>query len=475
MAVISRYQEIADILERQIKTAVLKMGDKLPSIRMICREHGVSITTAQTAFYELEAKSLIISRPQSGYFVSYSAKNQPQLPAKTAPDPIPGNSLVEGIFENMLSMEAKEGFTVFSRGVPAPEHLPIPKLHKGMVQALRDLPAAATVYEHLQGNENLRNQIARWSFNWQGHLTKEDVITTAGCMSAISFCLKALTKDGDTVAVESPCFYGILNLAKSMHLNVIELASHPETGVDLVNLENVFKEHQPKACLLVSNFSNPFGGHIPTENKKEVVRLINKYQVPLIEDDLYGDLYFGKNRPACCKSFDTEGMVLWCGSFSKTLAPGYRVGWVAPGRFKEQVIKQKLYHTLNSPPLQSEVIGKFLENGRYETHLRKLRKTLYANYLNYLKVISEAFPEGTKASRPQGGLSLWLELPEAINTVELYEVAFRNKITFSPGRMFTLQEQYTNCLRLSLGLVWNDLTEQRLRKLGELAKRQLLF
>ena len=209
---------------------------------------------------------------------------------------------------------------------------------------------------------------------------------------------------------------------------------------------------------------------MPEDHKKEVVKLLGKYNIPLIEDDIYGDLYFGDKRPACCKSYDETGMVLLCSSYSKTLAPAYRVGWLAAGKFMNEVMKIKLFHTLSSTAITHEALGSFLETGRYEAHLRKLRKTLYTNYLQYVRVIGECFPSGTRISRPQGGLSLWVELPKSIDTIELYNSAVSKKITFSPGSMFTLQNQFSHCMRLTFGLEWNEKTENSLKLLGRLAK-----
>ncbi len=463
------YVKIARSLEKQINDEVLKVGDKLPSIRMICRQHGVSMSTAQFAYYELEAKSLIESRPQSGYYVSNAFRRRLAMPAASNPATKSNVKQASDIFEYSFHSTADKSFTLFSRGTPATALLPVAKLNKGALQAVRTLPGCGTVYESLQGNEKLRAQIARWSFTWNGSLTDNDVVTTAGCISAVSNCLMALTKRGDTIAVESPCFYGILQLAQSLGLNILELPSSPQTGVDLDAFKKVLQTTKLAACVVVSNFNNPFGSLMPVEHKKEAVRLLEHYNVPLIEDDIYGDIYFGDRRPVCCKSFDESGIVLLCNSFSKTLAPAYRVGWVAPGKFLQQVMKTKLYHTLSSTPITHEVIGNFLESGRYEAHLRKLRRTLHTNYLQYVRVIGESFPEGTKISRPQGGLSLWVELPKRVDTIDLYNTAFNKKITFSPGTMFTLKKQFSNCMRLSYGLEWNPKTAASLQTLGRLA------
>jgi len=464
------YVQIAGSLERQINNDVLKVGDKLPSIRMICRQHGVSMTTAQYAYYELEAKSLIEPRPQSGYYVSNSFRKKMAMPAVSRPENKPAAKTATDIIENSFHPASEKNFIVFSRGVPAMKLLPVAKLNKGAQQAIRSLPGGGTTYEPLQGNEKLRTQIARWSFSWKGNLADKDILTTAGCMSAVSYCLMTLTKRGDTIAVESPCFYGILQLAQSLGLKILELPTNPQTGVDMDSLKRIVQKTKLAACIFVSNFNNPFGSLMPEEHKKEAVKLLAKYNIPLIEDDIYGDLYFGDQRPTCCKTYDENGMVLLCSSFSKTLAPAYRVGWVAAGKFMNEAMKIKLFHSLSSTAITHEAIGSFLETGRYEAHLRKLRKTLYTNYLQYVRVIGESFPEGTKISRPQGGLSIWVELPKSIDTIELYNEAVSRKITFSPGSLFTLQKQFSNCMRLTYGLEWNEKTEGGLKTLGKLAK-----
>lgn len=359
--------------------------------------------------------------------------------------------------------------TRFSLGVPENELLPIAKLNKELVNAMRNLKGGGTEYENIQGNQKLRRDIARFTYTWNGNLQEEDIITTAGAMNALSFALMALTKKGDTIAVESPVYFGILQLAKSLGLHVIELPTNPITGVELEALKKVIPKI--KTCILISNFNNPLGSCMPETHKKEVVSMLAKYGIPLIEDDLYGDVYFGSNRPKPCKAFDKEGLVLWIGSVSKTLAPGYRVGWIAPGKFKEKIIHQKLIHTVSSTTITQEAIANFLEKGRYENYLRKLRKTLHSNSLHYARAIAEYFPEKTKISNPQGGFMLWVELEEKINTVELYEKAIRQNISIAPGRMSTLQNQFNNCMRLSYGQRWSEHIEDKLKQLGRIAKR----
>jgi len=281
------YVKIAKSLEQQIINEVLKVGDKLPSIRMICRQHGVSMSTAQNAYYELEAKSLIDPRPQSGYYVSNSFRTKLGIPDISRPLIKPPVKAITDIIEDSFKNAGEKNFTNFSRGVPALPLLPIARLNKGAIHAVRSLPDGGTMYEPLRGNEKLRKQIAKWSFTWKGSLTADDVVTTAGCISAISYCLMALTKRGDTIALESPCFYGILQLAQSLGLKVIELPTNPQSGVDMESLKKIVQKTKLAACLFVSNFNNPFGSLMPDDHKKEAVKLMEKYNVPLIEDDIF--------------------------------------------------------------------------------------------------------------------------------------------------------------------------------------------
>jgi DNA-binding transcriptional MocR family regulator len=466
------YLNIADAMEQQIMNCVLNIGDKLPSVRMLSEQHDVSVSTCLQAYYHLEGKGLIESRPQSGYYVSFNPSRFPQKIGKSNPQQKTRTKNVESIIAEVYDDFVMPGIARFSLSVPAPEILPLGKLNKAMMQALRELPANGSSYEQIQGNTSLRRQVARWSMQW-GQLKPDEIVTTAGCMNAISYCLMAITKPGDTIAVESPVYFGVLRFAQSIGLKVLELPTHPDTGVDPDDVKTALQKHNIKACFFVTNFSNPLGYTMPDEQKETLVKLLSKHGVPLVEDDLYGDVYFGKTRPRSCKSFDEEGNVLWCSSISKTLAPGYRVGWVAPGKYIEKVKQLKLYHSITSATAQQEAIANFLATGRYEHHLRKLRQTLHSNSLQLIRAIGEHFPEGIRVTNPKGGFILWLELDKKIDTYHLYQEAIQHKISIAPGTMFTLQERYQNCMRLSYGMQWKPELERAVKRLGSLVKEMM--
>lgn len=465
------YLKIAKVLEEQIGNGTLKTGDKLPSLRSVQKMYNVSLNTAKQVFWELESKSLVDSRPQSGYFVSPAAQRKRALPSvgkinATNREHQP-QDLITKVFDTLYDKE----ITQFSLGLPDQSLLPIAKLNKGIINAVRNMKDGGVSYEPVQGNLNLRRTVAKWSLILEGKITEDDIVTTSGTMNAIFNCLMAVTKPGDTVAVESPVYFGIIQIVTSLKLNVIEIPTHPVTGIDLDAVKKVLPKLN--ACCFISNFSNPLGCLMPDEHKQELVRMLTAYDIPLIEDDLYGNLFFGPSRPKPCKYYDEAGIVMWCGSVSKTLAPGYRVGWVAPGKYKDQIIHQKLLQTISTPSLYQEVVADFMNYGRYDHHLRAFRKTLYANCLRYQRAIEMYFPDHTRISQPQGGFMLWLELDKKVDTAALFDIAIKQKIGFAPGRMFTQYNQYNNCMRLNYGLAWNDKLEFYLKRLGNMVKDAL--
>ncbi|HEY9195600.1 MAG TPA: PLP-dependent aminotransferase family protein, partial [Mucilaginibacter sp.] len=351
--------------------------------------------------------------------------------------------------------------------------IPIAKLNKSMMESIRKSPSGNINYENLQGNPSLRTQIAKNAFNWGGNITGEDVVTTQGCMEALIFCLRALTKPGDTIAIESPTYFGIFNIMLSLELKVLEIPSNPDTGIDLEYLAEALNKVDIKVCLFVTNFSNPVGSCMPDEHKKQLVTMLAAKQIPLIEDDIYGEIYFGKSRPRTCKSYDREGLVLLCSSVSKSIAPGYRVGWCIPGRFKEQIINIKMMHTISSATPTQAAIAHFFETGRYDLHMRNLRKTLYMQSLKYTQAIAEYFPVGTRISSPQGGYALWVELDKKINAFALYQAAIAQNISIAPGQIFSTDARFTNFIRISFGLSYDSAIEQSFRVLGDLIKAML--
>jgi len=445
----------------------------LPSVRVLSEEYGISMGTAFQAYYHLEGRGLIESRPKSGYYVRFNHRRFPDLPNPVKQDALSHEVSVKEMIASIYTDIAAEGVTNFALAVPDASLLPAAKLNKSAIYALRNTKNNCIDYEHTQGNVELRKQIAKLAFNWGANIKADEIIITSGCLEAISICLKAVTSPGDTVAVETPTYFGINQAIESLGLKVVEISTDTLTGVDLDQLEKAIKKFSIKACVFVPNFNNPLGSCMPDANKKKLVDIITRHNIPLIEDDIYGELYFGKTRPKNCKYYDTRGMVMHCSSFSKSLSPGYRIGWIIPGKFFEAVKQLKRIQNISSPTLTQAAIAHYLKHGRYEFHLKKLRRSLHTQSLRYVQAIIKYFPADTKVSRPHGGFILWLELNKKINAFKLRNEAMKHHISIVPGKIFSAGNDYVNCIRISFGKPWNDDTDYGLMLLGKLIRKML--
>ncbi|MBL7724749.1 MAG: PLP-dependent aminotransferase family protein [Chitinophagaceae bacterium] len=469
------YLQVAGGLEKMIDDDVLKIGDKLPSVRVLSDEYGISMGTAFQAYYHLEGKGLIESRPKSGYYVRFNQKRFPELPKMTQPDPLSHDVSVKEMIASIYSDIASHNARIinFALAVPDPSLLPAAKINKSVMQALRNSKDSCISYEHTQGNAELRKQVAKLAFNWGGKVKPDDIVITGGCLEAITLCIKAITQPGDTVAVESPNYFGIFQALENLGLKVVEISSSPVTGLDLEGLQQAIKKYPVKACIVIPNFNNPLGGCMPDENKKKLVEMISQKNIPLIEDDIYGELYFGKTRPRTCKYYDTKGLVMYCSSLSKSLSPGYRIGWTIPGKFLEQVKQIKRINNISSPTLTQAAMAHYLQHGRYEYHLKTIRKALHTQCLRYMQAIIDHFPEDTKVSRPHGGFILWVQLNKKVNTFKLRVEAMKHHISIVPGKIFSASCNYNNCIRISFGKPWDDEADYGLMILGKLIKKML--
>ena len=467
------YVQVAEGIEKMIDEEVLKIGDKLPSVRVLSEEYGISMGTAFQAYYHLEGKGLIEARPKSGYYVRFNFRRFPRLPEKSGPEPVANEVSIDEMISTVFRSLSSQDILNFSLAVPPIQLLPAAKLNKAVIHAVRSSPHHGINYEHTQGNKDLRKQLAKLTFNWGGKFSADDIIVTAGCMEALILCLRAVTKPGDTVAIESPTYFGIFQAIESLGLKVFEIPTDPVTGMDIDELARAIKKSLINACIFVLNFNNPLGSSMPDEKKQALVELVTKYKIPLIEDDIYGEMYFGRHRPKNCKTFDKEGWVLYCSSLSKSLAPGYRIGWAMPGRFAAKVLQLKMVHTLTGTTITQLAIAHFLSIGRYEYHLKKLRKALHTQCLRYIQGIVQYFPADSKVSRPQGGFVLWIELNKKINSYKLYHEAVKHDISIAPGQVFSSQGQFENCLRISYARPWDAEVERGLKVVGELIKKMM--
>jgi DNA-binding transcriptional MocR family regulator len=468
------YEQLADSMAQSIQEGVLCRGDKLPSVRHASASRNVSPSTVLEAYYLLEARGLITARERSGYFVTGGAINIPSSPEPIiqADPKLTEVDVSELVFQVLQSIRVKNIIPLGS-AFPSPLLFPRANLARTMASSVQSMDPWASVDTLSTGDANLRRQIALRYMMDGLHVAADEIIVTNGALDALNLCLMAVTRPGDTVLIESPTFYAALQAIERIGLRAIEVPSHPKDGIDLDAMERAIQRHKPKACWLMTNFQNPLGSLLSDDKKQALVALITKYQVPLIEDDVYSELYFGDKRPMPAKAFDTQGLVMHCSSFSKCLAPGYRVGWVAPGRYAQLVERLKLTTTISTSVPSQIALGKYLQKGGYDKHLRNLRHTLLVNQIKFVEAIERYFPQGTCLTIPQGGYFLWVKLPDGVDALQLHQLATANGISIAPGPIFSAQRSFTDYIRLNYGHIWDAQIEAGLATLGKLV-RQLL-
>ncbi|MFV3406310.1 MULTISPECIES: GntR family transcriptional regulator MpaR [Pseudomonas] len=465
-----RYERFADDIAELIRTGVLGPGQRVPSVRYASQTHGVSPSTVFQAYYLLERRGLIRARPRSGYFVNAHTPRPIGEPAAQVPA---GESTDVDVSDLVFSIldSIKDPHTIpFGSAFPSPTLFPLQRLARSLASASRAMDPRMVVTDLSPGNPQLRRQIALRYMVGGLMLPMEELLITNGALEALNLCLQAVTQPGDLVAIEAPAFYACLQVLERLKLKAVEIPVHPREGMDLGVLAQTLDKHPVKAVWCMTNFQNPMGASMPEAKKQQLVDLLRQHQVPLIEDDVYAELYYAQQAPKPAKAFDRDGLVMHCGSFAKSLAPGYRIGWVAAGRFAQKIERLKLMTSLCASMPAQAAIADYLQHGGYDRHLRKLRYALEGQQANMLAAITRHFPAQTRVSQPSGGYFLWLELPEQMDALKLFHMALAQGISIAPGPIFSPARRFGNCIRLNYGSPWNTGAEQAMETLGRIVR-----
>jgi len=470
--VTTRYVELADHLAGLIEAGTFGPGDRIPSLRQLREQHAVSLTTVVDACRVLEDRGLVESRPRSGYFVLTSARSDGQAPA---PGP---RSLRSRRVGAPLSLRLNLGIgspqrPTLGAAVQGPELMAVPALNRLVSQAMRLHPVESHAYDAPPGTPALRGAIARRASTAGYTVIADEVVITNGAKEAVYLSIRAVTRPGDTVAIESPAYYALLEVLASLDLSVVEVPSDSRRGLDLTALRAVLSRHRLAAVALVSNFSNPSGSCMTDDAKAALVSLLDEYDVPLVEDDVYGDLAFDGRRPKAIKAFDQRGSVLYCASYSKSVSPGLRVGWAVPGIYQDAVEHLKLVVNQATATAPQLALAAFLDSGRLDRHLRRIRPAFRHQMEAVIDAVHRHLPAETRHTEPSGGHVLWLQVP-GVESLILYEAAAREGIHFAPGPLFAAGDRYNDCLRLNTGFPFTDDTDAQIRRLGVLISEQLL-
>ncbi len=463
-----RYEQLAEHVAALIATGSLRAGERLPSVRQLARERRVSVATALHAYEVLEARGFVETRPRSGFYV---CTVQPRVRASPATRTTARTTRVdvsELVFEILDAVRDRD-VVPFGSAFPSPTLFPWQKLARHLGIAARRMDPWSTVESLPPGSVELRRQIARRYLRFGARVLADEIVITNGAMEALNLSLQAVAKPGDAIAIESPSFYACLQAVESQGLRAVEIPTDPREGVSLAALESAIETRRVRACWFMTSFQNPLGATMPDEKKRDLVRLLEKRGVPLIEDDVYAELHFGARRPQAAKAFDDKGLVLHCGSFSKSLAPGYRIGWVAAGRFARDVQRRKIMTSLSTSIPVQDGIADLLRQGGYDAHLTKLRAALATQQAALLDALRSYWDGGYRVTNPAGGYFVWLELPRGVDSLELHRRALEDGISLAPGPIFSPRREYRNCVRLNYGHPWTPELDRAVQRLARLA------
>jgi len=469
------YQELAERIADLIRHGTYPPGERLSSVRQASRQNGVSISTVLQAYSLLESQGFVEARPQSGYYVCVRLEERLPEPETSSPQRDPSLISLHELVMRLMHDSTNPELVQLGAALPTIDSQMTQKINRIIANIARQKGNDAHQYQFPPGLEALRIQIARRAVSAGCNLFPSDILITSGGVDAIDLCLHAICSPGDIVAIESPSYFGTLQILEVHGLRALEIPTHPRDGISLDALEFAIEHNPIRAVMVIANFNNPLGSLMPDEKKEALVNLLAKHDIPLIENDVSGEIYFGEKRPVVCKSFDTKGLVMLLSSFSKNISPGLRIGWVAPGRYRSEVEWLKFTLSASSPTLPQMAIAEFLESGGYDQYMRRIRR----EYARNVKLMSDAvmryFPEGTRSTRPSGGFVLWVQLPENVDSLELYGMALQGKITLAPGHVFSATYQFSNFIRLNAA-AFDYTTERAIERLGamvvELAARR---
>ncbi|WCD80885.1 MULTISPECIES: aminotransferase-like domain-containing protein [Pseudomonas] len=463
------YTQLAETLAERIEQGYYRPGDRLPSVRALSQEHGVSLSTVQQAYRLLEDGGLAVPRPKSGYFVP-PRREAPALPAMTRAAQRPVDVSQWSDVLELVKRGARDGLVQLGRGMPDVSSPTLRPLLRSLAQVARRPDLGGLYYDAIQGSLPLREQVSRLLVDAGCQIPASDLIITTGCHEALSASIRAICQPGDIVAVDSPSFHGAMQALKGFGMKALELPTDPINGISLEALEMALEQWPIKLIQLTPNCNNPLGYIMPEARKRALLTLAQRYDVAIIEDDVYGDLAYRYPRPRTIKSFDEDGRVLLCSSFSKTVAPGIRIGWIAPGRYFDRLLHMKYISTGATATQPQIALAEFLASGAYEPHVRRMRSQYQHGRDQMIDWVMKYFPEGTRASRPQGGFMLWVELDEGFDTLRLNRALLDKGVQIASGSLFSASGKYRSCLRMNYSRKPDAEQEAAVRKVGETVK-----
>src|SRR4051812_26383365 len=431
------YETLTGRIAALIEDGVLRTGMRAPSVRAFAAQHGVSLTTALQAYRLLEDRGVLEARPKSGFYVTSRSHRQRPLPTVSRPPQRATPVVVSSPVFSVLAYAGDPSYAPLGCALPSAGLLAAERLDRHLARCARVHGRTYNIYADPRGDAELRDQISARALRLGHAVPPEGILITNGCTEALNVALSVTARPGDTVAIESPTYFGLLQVLEARGLRALELPTDPVKGIDVAALDKALGLRRVAACLLASSFNNPLGCRIDDARKAQITKVLTRHGVPLIEDDIYGDISFGEDRPRPFAAISPKADIILCSSFSKTIAPGYRIGWLAANRRHDEILAAKFALSLSGAALPQKAMADFLKSGGYDAHLRRIRNVFADNIDRMRRTVDRSFPPQTRMTDPKGGFVLWLELPAGFDADALYARAISERICFVPGGLFT--------------------------------------
>lgn len=465
------YRNLSQELAAAIDQGIYRTGERMPGLRQVSQQRSVSMATAVAAYRTLEDEGYLEARDRSGFYVCNRRRVKLDLPEQSAPHKRPVPVKRRDIIIQMLNAANQPNIIPLGAAIPHADMLPQVAIEKAAASVAREHRVISNQYSLPPGESNLVQQLAKRFARIGCTVKPEEITITNGAQEALWLALRSLTSPGDIVALESPCFYGLLLILESLGLKALEVPTHPQNGICLDSLNKALNKWPIKACVVVPNFSNPMGCCTSDTHKKKLVKLLADYEVPLVEDDIYAELPHRGERPLPAKYWDKKGNNFLCSSLSKTLSPGLRIGWLLGPKTNLALGAEKFVLNTGTATLPQLIAARLLENGSFDRHLKQMRERVSSSVSRTMELIEDQLPLDTHITYPQGGFVLWVELPQQYNTRELTQHALDAGVSIAPGFLFSTSEKYQNCMRLNCAIPEKSL-ETAVLRLGKLLKRQ---
>jgi DNA-binding transcriptional MocR family regulator len=476
------YLQITHQVKARVTEGTLKIGDQLPPSRELATTLGVHRTTVSNAYAELEADGIITSHVGRGTFVATYPRTSRTVAgfARERPSfsPLFWNALFVSELErdrlnNLLHLRQSENVISFAYALPSPELFPVDDIKRCVDRVLRRDGRIILQMGERIGYAPLREYLVGKLAAAGIRANANEILITSGSQQSLDLICRVLVGRGDTVLLENPTYPGALSVFDMKDVKCISIPVG-DNGLDLNALEDVLSHHRAKLLYTAPTFHNPTSVTMDRAARQQVLDLAVKHRVPIVEDDIYADLRYDGPAVPSLKALDETGVVISLGSFSKVGFPGLRVGWIAaPG-----IVIDRLGVTKQSCDLHANLLGQaalceLSKHGLLAKHVKRIRRAYGERRNRMLDALEKYFPEGASWSHPQGGMSVWVTLPPALDALQILPLAMQAGIIFSPGANFYLNAPQPHTMRLTFTMVNGSKIEEGVKRLGAILKKQL--